>query len=151
MMDVTISRVKWDGKKFPRPPFSDNPPWLNDVLSGGLLAIIPSDHDYTIWAAMTKDGVIVAEPGDRINFDPLFGLQVTKLPTNKEVWDDHDPNKKSEVVDEEKPKRKSPARKTAKKAPAKRATKKAASKTTKTAARKTTTTRKPRKAAAKKA
>lgn len=149
MMDVVVNRVKWNGKGFPGAPFSDNPTWLNDVLQGNLLAIIPSDHDYTIWAAVTKDGILVAEPGDRLNFDPLFGLQVTKLPQNKEEWSTYDPNAKEPEV-EDKPKRKSPARKAAKKTTAKRAPRKAPAKKTATAAKKTTGTRAPRKRAAKK-
>ncbi|HUU88678.1 MAG TPA: hypothetical protein VMX17_13135 [Candidatus Glassbacteria bacterium] len=95
MHEVFVKSVDWNGKTFDGEPFSDNPPWLKECLQAGRIAIIPDkERDYAIWAVITEEKVIVAEPGDRINMDPMFGLVVEKNSKNKAVWEDYQPKEK---------------------------------------------------------
>lgn len=140
MLDVTVMQAQWNGKAFNVQPFSDNPPWLNEVLRGGWLSIIRTDLPYTIWGIMLKDGPAVAEPGDKIFMDPLFGLHLTKLPTNVATWEQYDPNRTTQAEEKPAPKKRVSRKPTVAEKPAekKTAAKKKAAPRKKTATKKVT-------------
>ena len=95
--EVTVTNAHWNSNKktFNGQPFSDNPPWIKEIITKGFLGIIPrKKHElrkHAIWAVNTQKGVLVAEPGDKISIDPIFGVVVTKLRTNILTWDEVKP------------------------------------------------------------
>lgn len=89
-MEVVVAHAVWDGKKFDRSPFSDNPPWIKEAMDAQRLGIVPTDFPYAVWAVKTNEGEglpTIAEPGDKISNDALFGLVVTKLRRNTLLWE----------------------------------------------------------------
>jgi len=91
--EVIILDSSYSEGRFASSPFDNNPPWLSIALQRGYMAVIPlPEKKYgkykAVWAVKKDDGTIqVAEPGDRINNDMMFGLIVTKKRTNIMNWD----------------------------------------------------------------
>ena len=85
--EVTVTSVDWNGKSFDGSPFSDNPPWINDNLGKGYIGRVAYEADYAIWAVHTQSGIVIAEPGDKISIDSMFGLTVSKKRNNILTWD----------------------------------------------------------------
>ncbi len=90
---VTVIDSAYVDGKFVSPPFDNNPPWLNAFMKHGLLAVFPMEGNKAVWVAKTNKGIIVAEVGDVLSNDLMFGLVVEKNRSNKLTWDAIDPNK----------------------------------------------------------
>ena len=75
--------AQWQGR-----PFNDSPPWLLQIIQNGNMGIVPNmAFIHAVWAVKTKDGVVIAEPGDRIMNDDMFGIVVEKHSTNSLTWE----------------------------------------------------------------
>jgi len=91
---VTVLEAPYINGKFVTPPFDNNPPWLNIFMKHGLLSVCPLETEgAAVWAAKTNNGIMVAEPGDVLSNDLMFGLVVSKQKRNRLTWDEIDPNK----------------------------------------------------------
>ena len=94
---VTVLRTQYAEGRFSADPFDNRPPWVSVALNNGFMAVVPlSERKYgkyqSVWAVKKNDGTIqIAEPGDRIDNDMMFGLIVSKLRTNVLTWDDVKP------------------------------------------------------------
>lgn len=55
----------WDGEPF-RLRGAPVPEWLGMALQDGTLKVHPDDRDYARWAIETREGTMIADPGDWI-------------------------------------------------------------------------------------
>lgn len=86
-MQVTVSEAIFvDGK--PNIPVTDEtPPWLTDGFKYGTVGVVRMDDNRVTLAVKTAKGIIIAEAGDKISNDLMFGLVVEKKNTNTLTWD----------------------------------------------------------------
>ena len=116
IVEVAAMVKDQDGKYLGR-AFSETPPWLLEYINEGNMGIAPAPGiNHAVWAVKTQKGIIVAEPGDKITRDDMFGIVVEKHNLNTITWEQiepKDPNAKAEPV---KPpvKRRAPRKKVAK-------------------------------------
>ena len=105
--EVIVLRTQYSQGRFSADPFDNRPPWLNVAIKNNFIAVVPlPEKKYgryqSVWAVRQNDGLIqIAEPGDRINYDMMFGLIVTKVRTNTLTWDDVKPKTPKKTTSKE--------------------------------------------------
>jgi len=75
---VKVTTADFNGFSWDGFPFDSNPPALLILALLGKLKLRPDDRDYALFdVETTRDGVVIAEPGDEIHID-RSGISVRK-------------------------------------------------------------------------
>lgn len=84
---VQVTAADYNGHTWDGEPFLLNgttvPEWLGMALQDGTLKVKPSDRDYALWAIETREGVMVAEPGDWI----IRGIKGELYPCKPDIFE----------------------------------------------------------------
>ena len=65
---VRVTSADFNGQSFDGSPFSVCPEWLQAAVKNGDIDISTKhgDRDYAVWCVTTKNGIVLAFPGDYI-------------------------------------------------------------------------------------